>query len=40
LSYTTLCFSTSVTTRPGKFFFQKTRAWSQQIYSWIPFLFF
>ena len=27
------CFSTCVTPRPGKFFFHKTRARSQQIYS-------
>ena len=27
------CFSTFVRPRPGKFFFCKMRAWSQQIYS-------
>ena len=29
----TQCFSTFLRPRPGKFFFQKTRALSQQIYS-------
>ena len=27
------CISAIVTLRPGKFFFHKTRAWTQQIYS-------
>ena len=31
------CFSTFVRPRSGKFFFHKRRAWSQQIYSSIPF---
>ena len=30
------CFSNFVRPRPGKFFFHKTRARSQQIYSYIP----
>ena len=34
------CFSTFVRPRPGKFFFHKTRARSQQIYSSVPFHFF
>jgi len=34
------CFSTVVRARPGKFFFHKTRARSQQIYSSIPFQLF
>jgi len=34
------CFSTFVRPRPGKFFFHKTRARSQQIYSSVPFQFF
>ena len=34
------CFSTLVRPRPGKFFFHKTRARSQQIYSSVPFQFF
>jgi len=34
------CFSTFVRPRPGKFFFQKTRARSQQIYPSVPFQFF
>ena len=34
------CFSTFVRLRPGKFFFHKTRAQSQQIYSSVPFQFF
>jgi len=33
-------FSTFVRPRPGKFFFHKTRAQSQQIYSSVPFLIF
>ena len=33
------CFSTFVRPRPGKFFFHTTRAWSQQIYSSVPFQF-
>ena len=42
LSYRTLhqCFSNFVRPRPGKFFFHKTRARSQQIYSSAPFQFF
>ena len=35
-SNTNQCFSTFVRPRPGKFFFYKTRARSQQIYSYIP----
>jgi len=34
------CFSTFLRPRPGKFFFHKTRARSQQIYSSVPFQFF
>jgi len=34
------CFSTFVRPRPGKFFFHKKRARSQQIYSSVPFRFF
>jgi len=34
------CFSTFMRPQPGKFFFYKTRARSQQIYSQIPFRFF
>jgi len=34
------CFSTFVRPRPGKFFFYKTRARSQQIYSLVTFQFF
>jgi len=34
------CFSTFVRPLPGKFFFHKTRARSQQIYSTVPFQFF
>ena len=34
------CFSTFVRPRPGKFFFHKTRAQSQQIYSSVLFQFF
>jgi len=34
------CFSTFVRPRPGKLFFHKTRARSQQIYSSVPFQFF
>jgi len=34
------CFSDFVRPRPGKFFFHKTRARSQQIYSSVPFQFF
>ena len=34
------CFSTFVRPRPGKFFFHKTSARSQQIYSSVPFQFF
>ena len=34
------CSSTFVRPRPGKFFFHKTRARSQQIYSSVPFQFF
>jgi len=34
------CFSTFVRPRPSKFFFHKTRARSQQIYSSVPFQFF
>jgi len=36
----TQCFSTIVRPRPVKFFFHKTRARSQQIYSSVPFQFF
>jgi len=34
------CFSTFVRPRPGKFFFHKTRARSQQIHSSVPFQIF
>ena len=34
------CFSTFLRPRPGKLFFHKTRARSQQIYSSVPFQFF
>jgi hypothetical protein len=34
------CFSTFVRPRPGKFFYHKTRARSQQIYSSVTFHFF
>ena len=34
------CFSTFVRPRPGEFFFYKTRARFQQIYSSVPFQFF
>jgi len=34
------CFSTFVRPWPGKFFFHKMMAWSQQIYSSVPFQFF
>jgi hypothetical protein len=33
VKYVEQCFSTFVRPRPGKFFFHKTRARSQQIYS-------
>jgi len=35
-----VCFSTFVRPRPGKFFFHKTRARPQRIYSSVPFQFF
>jgi len=40
LLYLEQCFSTFVRQRPGKFFFRKTRARSQQIYSSVRFQFF
>ena len=40
LGSTAQCFSTFVRPRPGKFFFHKKRARSQQIYSSVTFQFF